>query len=132
MNERDNRLKAAWVGKPVMLAGRELKITVGRYALLEYFGNQLATSRNLSELTYAQALGEFVMVAHADRDRLAEIRAMTFQERRDEITDFLIEHDGEIERVANELGETLNNVEAAAVEIDDMGKQAGEALHRAS
>lgn len=121
--DRTQKLTSAWVGKPVILGGRELRVSVGRYSLLEQWRNPFFVTTDRAAVSQVHALGEMMMVFHADSERIKELRSMSESDRAASVTDFLIEHDGEIESKAEELMAKISNTEAAMTEPDEtLGK----------
>lgn len=105
-----------------MLDGREMILSIGRYSLLEYWHNPLFDRSNPAPITETQAMGELMLVMHATKDELQELQRMPPEKRRDSVLAFMLAHDDEIGELAEGIQERLKSTEAAAVEIDDLGK----------
>lgn len=150
---RNDLLSQAWTGAPLTLGGREINLSIGKYMLLESWHNPLfpkASRRTTTQPNYfsdvptghgslagltdrdepsqIEAMGELILVMYSNRQEIKEIQRMTIEKRREAVLEFIIDHDDEIGAITEGITERLKATEAAAVEIDDLGKSEPEGL----
>ena len=120
---RNLLLTNAYVGKPLVLNGRELCLSIGKYSLLEYWKNPLFCKDNPSGISEIAALGELIAVCYEDKDELSRMRRMTVDEREECVLNFMLEFDDEIGAVVEGITDRMKSIEAAGVVSAEPGKQ---------
>ena len=85
---RNNLLEMAWTGPPLMIGGRELVLTWGRFSLLGAWKNPLFHKQDPDDpndkpnrISEPEAMGEVLLVCYATKDELKELRRMSDQQR---------------------------------------------------
>jgi len=131
---RNNLLEMAWTGPPLMIGGRELVLTWGRYELLGAWKNPLFHKPDPDDhddkpnrISEPCAMGEILLTCSSTIEEIKQLRAMTAKERAGAVLNYMLEHEEEIGDAAIGIQQRIQSIEAAGVEIDDMGKpKAGE------
>ena len=124
---RQNLLESAWIGPPLELNGRELKLSPGKHDLLKLWRNAFFSKNPDPDETTIHAMGEMVMVLHAVKTELKALRKMTDAERSEAVTDFLIEYEDEFGAIQKGLEDRMGAFAASMVESESPGK--GEPVH---
>ncbi len=123
MNTRNLLLAEAYIGAPLTLGGRELCLSIGRYSLLEYWGNPLFSRGKKSGISEVAAMGELVMTCWASKETLADMRRATPEARADLVLEFMLSYESELGDVAQGIMDRMKSIEAAGVVSIEPGKQ---------
>ncbi len=136
---RNNLLTSVWTGPPIMIGGRELVMTPIRYEQFSAWKNPLLykpdpndPSDAANKISEIIAIGEILTLCHASSDEARKLRGMTENERAEAVAQFMWDHEDETDDAIKQMADRIKSMEAAGVEIDDMGKpkDAGEAQPR--
>jgi len=122
MKNRHNILANAWTGDPLILNGRELVLSAGRYELLKTWGNVLFSDIETDQ-SQAHAMHEVALVCYADQDLIGQLRKMNRADRHKSVMDFMLDWEEQLPAVIEGLVERITSVRLSGAESEETGKQ---------
>lgn len=124
--KRECLLSRAYTGNPLTLDGVELAFSPLVNEILRELKTAVFTGDGDGSQTHQAGLCEGVLVmwllAKGDKAGIAELRAMTREQRAARVLDFYIEHEEGVDALKPEIISRLESVAAAIVESEEVGK----------
>jgi hypothetical protein len=122
MNKRECLLSRAWTGPELVLDGRALALSTGRYELLRYWKNSIMAEIE-NEQTQVGALHEIAWVMWLTKDEIKAAQRMTTEKRREAVVNFALDYEDELAEIQDGIMERFRSIQAATVESDSPGKE---------
>lgn len=122
MNKRECLLSRAWTGEPLIVGGRELALSAGRYELLRYWKNAIM-AETVTDQTEVGALHEIAWVMWMTKDEVKAAKRMTLEKRREAVLDFALDHEEDLLSIEDGIKDRLLSIKAASVEAETPGKE---------
>ena len=119
--KRDDLLSRAFIGAPLELAGREIRLSSARYSLLKYWKNSLFNDH--SEQDKIDGRGEAILLAWSTKEEVRQLQRMTNEERAKAVTEFMLEYEDELPGIYDALDDKADELKAADVESELPGKE---------
>jgi hypothetical protein len=126
MKTRYNILQTAWTSKPIMLDGRELIFTPGKYELLKSLENRLFIDHNTDQ-TENHAIHEVVYFCFKDEEEQFELLEMSKEARHKAVIVFMMKYAKQLPEIVDEIVLRINAAKLSAAESEGGGKQEGQA-----